>query len=87
MRVTTRKFTRKEKKNRGYEKSFSFSLIAKGAAGGLGSGGIGSSRGSIVLTVLELHKDEDIYILVGMYYSIFLSKNFLTEIFPKFCKY
>lgn len=44
---------------------FSCRLISKGASGGLGSGGVGSSRGSIVLTVLELHKDEEIYVLVG----------------------
>lgn len=37
----------------------------KGAGGGLGSGGVSSSRGSIVSTVIELHKDEEIHILVG----------------------
>lgn len=41
------------------------SVIAKGAGGGLGSGGVGSSRGTKVVAVLELHKDEDIYMLVG----------------------
>lgn len=42
-----------------------FRIIAKGAGGGLGSGGVSSSRGSIVSSVIELHKDEEIYILVG----------------------
>lgn len=40
-------------------------IIAKGSGGGLGSGGVGSSRGAIVLSVLELHKNEEIYVLVG----------------------
>lgn len=48
---------------------FSFCLIDlpldKGAGGGLGSRGIGSSRGALAVSVFELHKDEDIYILVG----------------------
>lgn len=43
----------------------SFSIIAKGASGGLGSGGVSSSRGAIVSSVIELHKDEEIYVLVG----------------------
>lgn len=42
-----------------------FRIIAKGAGGGLGSGGVSSSRGSILSSVIELHKDEEIYILVG----------------------
>jgi anaplastic lymphoma kinase len=42
-----------------------FSIIAKGASGGLGSGGVSSSRGAIVSSVIELHKDEEIYVLVG----------------------
>lgn len=42
-----------------------FRIIAKGAGGGLGSGGVSSSRGAIVSSVLELHKDEEIFILVG----------------------
>lgn len=42
-----------------------YRIIAKGAGGGLGSGGVSSSRGSIVSSVIELHKDEEIYILVG----------------------
>ena len=42
-----------------------FRIIAKGAGGGLGSGGVSSSRGAIVSSVIELHKDEEIYILVG----------------------
>lgn len=40
-------------------------VIAKGAGGGLGSGGVGSSRGALAVSVLELHKDEEIYFLVG----------------------
>lgn len=40
-------------------------IIVKGAGGGLGSGGVSSSRGAIVSSVIELHKDEEIYILVG----------------------
>lgn len=40
-------------------------IIAKGAGGGLGSGGVSSSRGTIVSSVIELHKDEEIHILVG----------------------
>ena len=40
-------------------------IIAKGAGGGLGSGGEGSKRGAMAVSVLELHKDEEIYILVG----------------------
>lgn len=42
-----------------------FSIIAKGAGGGLGSRGVGSSRGALAVSVFELHKDEKIYILVG----------------------
>jgi len=44
---------------------FISSVIAKGAGGGLGSGGIGSSRGAVSVAVLELHKNEELYILVG----------------------
>lgn len=46
--------------NEGY-----YTVIAKGAGGGLGSGGVGSSRGAMVTSVLELHKDEEIHVLVG----------------------
>ena len=42
-----------------------FSFIVKGASGGLGSGGVGSSRGAVAVAVLELHKNEELYILVG----------------------
>lgn len=42
-------------------------IIVKGASGGLGSGGVGSSRGALVVSVLELRKDEDIYFLVGQH--------------------
>ncbi|KAG4074940.1 hypothetical protein HA402_009365, partial [Bradysia odoriphaga] len=42
-----------------------YTVIAKGAGGGLGSGGVGSSRGALAVSVLELHKDEEIYFLVG----------------------
>lgn len=44
-----------------------YRVIAKGAGGGLGSSGVGSSRGAKVVGILELHKDEDIYILVGQH--------------------
>lgn len=40
-------------------------LIVKGAGGGLGSGGVGSSRGARAVSVLELHKDEEIHFLIG----------------------
>lgn len=40
-------------------------VIVKGAGGGLGSGGVGSSRGALAVSVLELHKDEEIYFLIG----------------------
>lgn len=43
----------------------SFRIIVKGAGGGLGSAGVGSSRGASVMSVLELHKNEEIYVLVG----------------------
>lgn len=42
-----------------------FRVIAKGAGGGLASGGVGSSRGALAVSIIELHKDENIYILVG----------------------
>ncbi|KAH8421056.1 hypothetical protein KR222_006577 [Zaprionus bogoriensis] len=42
-----------------------YTIIAKGASGGLGSGGVGSSRGSVAVAVLELHKNEELYFLVG----------------------
>ncbi|XP_011203998.2 tyrosine-protein kinase receptor [Bactrocera dorsalis] len=42
-----------------------YTIIAKGASGGLGSGGVGSSRGAMAVSVLELHKNEELYILVG----------------------
>lgn len=42
-----------------------FRIIAKGAGGGLGSRGLGSSRGALAVSVFELHKDERIYVLVG----------------------
>lgn len=44
-----------------------FRIIAKGAGGGLGSGGVGSSRGALVISVFELHKDEEIHIMVGQH--------------------
>lgn len=40
-------------------------IIVKGAGGGLGSAGVGSSRGATVMSVIELHKNEEIYVLVG----------------------
>ncbi|XP_067626535.1 tyrosine-protein kinase receptor isoform X2 [Eurosta solidaginis] len=42
-----------------------YTIIVKGASGGLGSGGVGSSRGAMAVSVLELHKSEELYILVG----------------------
>ncbi|XP_017466502.1 PREDICTED: ALK tyrosine kinase receptor [Rhagoletis zephyria] len=42
-----------------------YTIIAKGASGGLGSGGVGSSRGAMAVAILELHKNEELYILVG----------------------
>lgn len=42
-------------------------MIVKGAGGGLGSGGVGSSRGALVVSVLELNKDEEIYFLIGQH--------------------
>lgn len=42
-----------------------YRIIAKGAGGGLGSRGLGSSRGALAISVFELHKDERIYVLVG----------------------
>lgn len=42
-----------------------YRIIGKGAGGGLASGGVGSSRGALAVSVFELHKDEDIYILIG----------------------
>ncbi|XP_034653781.1 ALK tyrosine kinase receptor [Drosophila subobscura] len=42
-----------------------YTIIAKGASGGLGSGGVGSSRGSVAVAVLELHKNEELYFLIG----------------------
>uniref|UniRef100_A0A1B0CWR4 receptor protein-tyrosine kinase n=1 Tax=Lutzomyia longipalpis TaxID=7200 RepID=A0A1B0CWR4_LUTLO len=42
-----------------------YTIVAKGAGGGLGSGGVGSSRGAMAVTVIELHKDEEIFVLVG----------------------
>ncbi|KAL9915872.1 anaplastic lymphoma kinase isoform 1-T8 [Glossina fuscipes fuscipes] len=42
-----------------------YTIIAKGASGGLGSGGVGSSRGAVTVSILELHKNEELYVLVG----------------------
>ncbi|XP_002006595.2 ALK tyrosine kinase receptor [Drosophila mojavensis] len=42
-----------------------YTIIAKGASGGLGSGGVGSSRGAVAVAVLELLKNEELYFLVG----------------------
>lgn len=50
---------------KGVKITFFRRIIAKGAGGGLGSGGVSSSRGAIISSVIELHKDEEIYILVG----------------------
>ncbi|CAH1397166.1 unnamed protein product [Nezara viridula] len=42
-----------------------YTIIARGASGGLGSGNVGHSRGTHVRSVIELHKGTRIYILVG----------------------
>lgn len=42
-----------------------YTIIGKGAGGGLSSRGLGSSRGALAISVFELRKDEDIHILVG----------------------
>ncbi|XP_073844464.1 anaplastic lymphoma kinase isoform X3 [Musca autumnalis] len=42
-----------------------YTFIVKGASGGLGSTGVGSSRGAVAVAVLELHKNEELYLLVG----------------------
>lgn len=41
------------------------SFILVGASGGKGSNGMGSSRGAMVRTVMELRKGQEIYMLVG----------------------
>ncbi|GFG39571.1 hypothetical protein Cfor_01001, partial [Coptotermes formosanus] len=41
-----------------------YTIIAKGASGGLGPNG-GSSSGAIVRTVVELHRGQHLYVLVG----------------------
>lgn len=42
-----------------------FSLIAVGARGGRGSGGMGSTLGALVRGVIELKKGETLYFLIG----------------------
>ncbi|XP_031622043.1 ALK tyrosine kinase receptor isoform X2 [Contarinia nasturtii] len=54
-----------------------YTIIAKGAGGGLGSRGIGSSRGALAISVFELHKDEKIYILVGQKGESACMKSFM----------
>lgn len=54
-----------------------FRIIAKGAGGGLGSRGLGSSRGALAVSVFELHKDEKIYFLVGQKGENACIKSFL----------
>lgn len=54
-------------------------IIAKGAGGGLGSRGVGSSRGALAVSVFELHKDERIYILVGQKGESACIKSFLNR--------
>lgn len=54
-----------------------FRIIAKGAGGGMGSRGVGSSRGALAVSVFELHKDEKIYILVGQQGESACIKSFL----------
>lgn len=36
-----------------------------GASGGKGSSAMGSSRGTIISTVIELKKDEEVFMLIG----------------------
>lgn len=40
-------------------------FILAGAGGGKGSMGMGSSRGALVRTVLELKRGQEIFMLVG----------------------
>lgn len=54
-------------------------IIAKGAGGGLGSRGVGSSRGALAVSVFELHKDEKIHILVGQRGESACIKSFLNR--------
>lgn len=42
-----------------------FSVIAMGARGGRGSGGMGSTLGTLVRGVIELEKEQKLYFLVG----------------------
>lgn len=56
-----------------------FRIIAKGAGGGMGSRGVGSSRGALSVSVFELHKDEKIYILVGQQGESACIKSFLRR--------
>lgn len=42
----------------------------------MASGGVGSSRGALAASVFELHKDENIYILVGQRGEYACSKAF-----------
>lgn len=54
-------------------------IIAKGAGGGLGSRGIGSSRGALAVSVFELHKDEKIFMLVGQKGESACMKSFMRS--------
>lgn len=45
--------------------NFNFSVIAMGARGGRGSGGMGSTLGSLVRGVIELEKEQQLYFLIG----------------------
>lgn len=56
-----------------------YRIIAKGAGGGLGSRGVGSSRGALAISVFELHKDEKIYFLVGQKGENACIKSFLRR--------
>lgn len=44
---------------------FWFSIIAMGARGGRGSGGMGSTLGSLVRGVIELEKEQQLHFLIG----------------------
>lgn len=51
--------------NRRLECAFAFRIIARGARGGKGADGMGISKGATSIAVVELSKNQDLYILVG----------------------
>lgn len=42
-----------------------FSIIARGARGGKGADGMGISKGATAIAIVELSKNQQLYILVG----------------------